>query len=390
MNPFAFIAQGRLYVQAASGAVREVKSHFGDKIRSREAEIQQRNAWKTQGSGARFMGLARMRSAEVDPALMPIHVTSVAVSGTPDDLLYTLETPAICGLLRSERLGDDEQRLWHSNERRIGDLCRHPSEPQVCCSIQNGDGTSSIGIMNADGTNLERLTEGESVDQAPRWSMSAQNRIIYQSAGVARNQDGVFCGLGPFCIHELDRDGSALDTVLESPQHDLLVPQIDGNGVLYFIRRPYEAGLHRPWWKTALDVLLLPLRLLQAIFGFLNFFSTIFTGKPLITQAGGPRQNLDATRMILWGNFVDAQKAIRQARGAETPDLVPKSWQLVRREPSGAETILATGVISYDLCKDGSILYSNGSGVFLRTPAGEVETLAKHSYIQQVIALPAE
>lgn len=389
MNSFAFVAQGRLYVQTSRG-VREVPSQFGENIRRRETEIQQRNAWKMQGMGARFMGFAGRNAAEADPAEMPIHVTSVAPGTGQEQILYTLETPVICGMLRSERFGEEEHRLWHSNERRIGDLCRHSSEARFACSVRNTNGTASIAAMNADGGGLEVFTEGDSVDAAPRWIPGSTSRLVFQSAGLARGSEGIFCGIGPFAVHELDTATGHMEMIAESPECDMLAPQFDVAGILYFIRRPYDSGLNRPWWQTLLDVLLLPVRLLQAFFGFLNFFSMLFTGKPLMTQAGGPRRQMDAGRMILWGNFVDAQKAIRRARGAEAPDLVPKSWELVRREPGGLETVLARSVISYDLQPDGSILYTNGSAIFRRSPDGSIEKLAKHSFIQQVVALPGK
>src|SRR4051794_20715961 len=150
MLQLAFVAQGRLYVQTPRGP-REVLSQFGASIRDRERSIQERNAWRTQGTGARFMGMRGGAETDGDPSEMPIHVTSVAAGLAEGDLLYTLETPAICGLLRSERLGEDEQRLWHCNERKIGDLSRHPAEPRAACSLRHANGTASIGTMQADG-----------------------------------------------------------------------------------------------------------------------------------------------------------------------------------------------------------------------------------------------
>jgi len=382
MSQFAFVAQGRLYVQTPRG-VREVQSHFGDSIRQREQEIQQRNAWKRQGVTGRYMG----HGPEVDPAEMPIHVTSVASGNEHEQLLYTLETPAICGLLRSLRFGEDEQRLWHSNERRITDLCRHPSEPRFACSMRNANDTASIATMNGEGSNLQAFTEGDSADIAPRWIPGSSTRLVYQSAGLARNSEGIICGLGPYGVHEIDTESGQIETIIEDPNRDLLTPQFDAAGALYFIRRPYGARTSWPWWKTVVDVLLLPLRLLQAVYGFLNFFSTLFTGKPLMTHSGPPGKPMDAGRMILWGNLVDARKAIRKSRGADAPDLVPKSWELVRREANGTETVLVRSVVSYDLQTDGSILYTNGSAVFRRAPNGSVAQLAKHSFIQQVVGL---
>src|SRR4051812_48049879 len=109
MARFAFISQGRLYVQSAREP-REVKSRFGEKIRERAVALHERNSWKREGAGARFMG-AWMPQAEADPAEMPINVTSLAAGCAQGQLLYTLETPDICGFLRVDGLGADEQRV---------------------------------------------------------------------------------------------------------------------------------------------------------------------------------------------------------------------------------------------------------------------------------------
>jgi hypothetical protein len=91
--------------------------------------------------------------------------------------------------------------------------------------------------------------------------------------------------------------------------------------------------------------------------------------------------------MMVWGNMLDADKAADRADDG-TPALVPKSWELIRRrKDSNAEEIVAKGVLCYDLYRDGSILYSNGSGIFRIDPKGLTERLAKDALIEQVIAV---
>jgi hypothetical protein len=47
------------------------------------------------------------------------------------------------------------------------------------------------------------------------------------------------------------------------------------------------------------------------------------------------------------------------------PSLVPNSWELVSRNRDGDERVLATNVATYDVGADGTIIYSNGRGVFM-------------------------
>jgi hypothetical protein len=93
--------------------------------------------------------------------------------------------------------------------------------------------------------------------------------------------------------------------------------------------------------------------------------------------------------MMIWGNLVNAQEALRRARtGDETPSLVPPSWELVRAA-GGEAQVLARGVLSFDLAPDGSIVYSNGSAIFQLDPGGTPARLLKDALIEHVVAVPA-
>jgi hypothetical protein len=111
------------------------------------------------------------------------------------------------------------------------------------------------------------------------------------------------------------------------------------------------------------DTVLFPFRLARAVVHFLNVFSVFFSKRPLMT-AGGPRQNDPQKEYVhLWGRWLDTEAELRK-QGGDAGNLVPADWQLVRRTPAGTETILARHVISYDLAADGTLVYTNGSGLF--------------------------
>lgn len=384
MPSFAFLSQGRLHL-SRDGKPSEVQSRFAEKIRERALAMEQRHAWKSQGAGARFMGLWAPRIGE-GAADMTISITSLAPGGAAGELLYSLETPEICGLLQVEGYGSDEKRLWHSNQTRIRDLARHRSEPRVACAVWEPNGTANIGVMTAEGSRLREVTEGDSLDLAPRWVPGQSEVLVYQSAGLGRDRSGQPVTYGPFEIHELDLATGELDTLASSPRHDFLAPRFDHGGALYYIRRPHVDPFHRSWGRVLLDFILIPWRFLVAVFQFFNFFTMRYTGKPLASQ-GGAAKGADLKRMMLWGNVVEAEQAMRAAPQEETPDLVPKTWELIRRDPDGSESVVTRGCLSYDLLPDGGVLYSNGSAVFLRHPDGKVERLVRHSYIEQVVLL---
>jgi hypothetical protein len=90
----------------------------------------------------------------------------------------------------------------------------------------------------------------------------------------------------------------------------------------------------------------------------------MYTRKPL-TTAGGPGQTADLKSIYVQGRRIDAQRSLRSAGSVQgVPSLVPANWQLIRREQNGNEVVLATNVLSYDFAGDGTIIYTNGQGVF--------------------------
>jgi hypothetical protein len=173
--------------------------------------------------------------------------------------------------------------------------------------------------------------------------------------------------------------------IMEDTRYDFLQPRVCPRGNLHFIRRPFEAPKYGPD-KLLIDTLLFPFRLLRAVFHYLNFFSLMYSRKPL-TGASGPAVQADLKDIVLKGKRIDAEKALRSgAKINGVPSLVPASWQLVRRTPQGAESVLASHVASYDITADGKIIYSNGSGVFMLDGNGQSILVLKSDLVDDVIA----
>lgn len=85
----------------------------------------------------------------------------------------------------------------------------------------------------------------------------------------------------------------------------------------------------------------------------------------MITAAGPKVEGADQQTLTLWGRIIDAEKALREnARDQEIPSLVPPSWELIRRRPSGDESILAKGVVAFDIDREEHVVYTNGSAVY--------------------------
>lgn len=135
-------------------------------------------------------------------------------------------------------------------------------------------------------------------------------------------------------------------------------------------------------------VLLLPVRVVMAIFAWFNLFSMMHTGKPLLGRGNARSREADLRRMMLWGNLAQArQLALTEA---QTDDLkavrAPGDWVLVRRKDGKDET-LARAVATWDLAADGSVLFSDGVDIQLRKPDGRVEKLHTDREVQSLVVL---
>src|SRR5260370_33911995 len=115
-----------------------------------------------------------------------------------------------------------------------------------------------------------RWVPGREDAEGPR-KPDVEGKIVFQPDGIARNAQGVAAGRSPFSIQMLALQGGEVSSLVEDPEHDLLAPQMDAEGALYYIRKPYEKPPARVnWLRAPLDFLLFPFRLLNALFHYLN------------------------------------------------------------------------------------------------------------------------
>lgn len=384
--PFAFLAQGKVHVKSAAGAPRVYSSAFGETVRERAIAIHKRHEWKSQGRGAGFMSRGLLwGSPESDPEAILISATHLTQGPTKGDLYYVMNTDgrtAVC-VMRAE--DGVEKRLLHGSERAISDLSGRPGREQIVCAVFHKDTTASIALMSGDATEFVEVTEGESQDGGPSWAMGDGRRVVYHSSGVGRDAAGRPTGLGPAEIHLIDVDRAEVETIASEPSTDLIAPRLLADGTLYCIRRPWLGGHRVGFWGSLLDFLLFPARLLFAVFQFLNFFTARYTGKPLTTASGPRREGADIRQMMEWSNLMQAREDA--ARGEEPKAEVPRSWQLMRRTPGAAPTVVADGVLCFDVANDGMLLYSTGSAIYTIDPKGARERVAVVSGVRQVVLL---
>jgi hypothetical protein len=388
----AYISRGALFVKRGDEAPVRVESRYAEQVRSRARQAERKNAWKTEGAGATFMrGGALWGARPGQSGEGGVHVTSVARGPKPGELLYSLGTADVGGIFLVRRAGAadaEELRLYHSADLRPRSACA--SEELVACALSGKGATQNLAAMRADGSDLTELTDGDSIDDCPRWRPGPAPELVFQSAGLGRDGAGRLVGIGPSAILQLRCDTGAMETLLEDPATDFVAPRPAPDGGLYFIRRPHRAAVDRPWYTPFLDVLLFIPRLLWALVAFLNFFGTRYTGRPLLNSGDARRRQADVRQMMVWGNLLDAEKNAAAGGDEEARVVVPDDWALCHLErgaPASAARVLARGVVDYDVGGDGTIVWSDGASVHAQSPDGRKQKLVSASLIGRVAAL---
>lgn len=392
MDPsIAFLSQGKLFVKLAGQDVKEIDSAFARQAMERQVRSQERDGWKARGGlwGSMGLGQPDLGQWQTVEGLRRCHFHALAPAEKKGELLYVVDIGSAGGLFHYNVASDVERRLMHRNDFTARDLARHPQHGTLAVSLRQGDGTACLAVSENEGRHLSNVTSGDSVDESPSWVPDTGRKLVFQSAGIGRNEAGLPLGLAPYTIELLDMEGKDIRTLARDDSHDLLAPHQTATGELYFIRRPYRPQGHARVdpYAMLMDVVLFPYRVLRAIVYFLHFFSLVFSGQPLMT-AGGPKRIAPDTRYLaLWGHVIDTKRAMQRSGREKETNLVPKDWELVCRNADGTDRVLANSVLSYDLGQSGEVVYTNGTAVFHLDAEGNKRTLCEGRLIEQLTVL---
>lgn len=134
-------------VKSGDEPPRTLESRFANDLRERAVKAHQRHAWKA-GDVSKFMSGPRLwGNASFDPAAVRVAITSLCRGSANGQMLYSLETDHMCAVLALDNLGEEERRLWHKNDKRVGYLSVSPAGA-VACNVLHPVGTANIAVRS--------------------------------------------------------------------------------------------------------------------------------------------------------------------------------------------------------------------------------------------------
>jgi hypothetical protein len=382
----AYVARGRLFVKLGDEEPREIESPFAAQVVRRGAELQQKNAWKTQGQGARFL-FGGVPTELEDPALPtrdPVAITSVSRGRHGGEIVYTLSTGQVSGLFAFS--GGEEERLHHGTDRRLEEVS-HGAEAELFVGVVRVKGEAHLGVLGNDGQGLQLVTEGDSLEEAPSFVPGKDKQVVYVVRPLGYDRAGQIVDLGDAHICRLDLGRGAITVEASEPGVDLLGPRMLADGSLYCLRRPRAKLAPFSLGRAIVDVALFPFRLVWAFVQYLNVFAMRYSGKPLLNAGDAKAKRADAKRAWVLQNVAAAGGGARD----DAPS-IPAAWVLQRRGPGNDHADeLAKGVLAYDVWGDerasAVIVCTDGTAIWELAADGGKRPLCRDEGITAVAVL---
>lgn len=320
------------------------------------------NEWKYAGEGALFRG-------DNDPSRTRVERVDARINGVEwdgDKVVYSFCVNDSSGVYRKDASDEKapEEHILSSSDESVYSLHRADNLLAVTLSPSPWAIVSHIGTLNMQTSELKTLTDGDSRD-ANAFFSPVKNALLFDSAGVGRNANGEFTGkYAPSCICELDLGTMEINELLSDEKASYIKPKQAADGTLYCIRRPTR---EKTGGNLFLDIVMLPVRLFQAIAMFLQSFVMLFTGKSLTSGGDNPAKGRESNsrKLFVDGNLIEAEKELKRNKKYKDGEygFIPMSWKLVKIVEGKAEPI-KSGICDFALCSDGGLYCTNGRHIY--------------------------
>lgn len=371
---FTFIDKEQLCVYK-DGKTEKYESAYIARYRENLKREQKNREWKKNSDVMMYDGFYVDGNGRVDAEICALSLTV-----EENKLLYVFSVNETSGIYY-KYLDDEKKTEAHfitSNEESFGNIVVH-QDGRIAGTVRKDLYTSDIAVFSPLGGDYKSVTSGDSKDENPFFGREGE--IWFNSYGVGRNMENEFIRYMPSEILKINVRNMELKTELSDPRYSYIKPILDGDENLYCIRKPGEEREKRNFF---LEILLIPVRIVQAIVGFISMFVTIFAGKPLVegkgkTRSGnGAAKHADERKIFIHNHLLNVEEELKKNKKSEDHGFIPLSWKLVKisKSENGYEAEkaeeLASGVADFCFAEENTIVYTNGKHIFaLNTGSGE-------------------
>ncbi len=307
-------------------------------------------------------------------------IHAVTPTSEQNKILYAFSVNGTSGLYY-KYLDDKEKTEAHnitSNEVQFTSLyCTQNGE--ILGTVQTDSVCADIAVFSKKGGDYKSLTGGDSLDENP--SFDGDGNVLFNSYAVGRDANNNFLTYLPSEIYRLNIEKMETELLVSDGKYSYIKPIADGNGNLYCIRK---TDAEKTEGNPFLEILLIPVRIVQAIVGFVSAFVMCFAKKPMVSgqsarsigNGGDAAKNgkTDGKKVFINNNLINVDKELKKNKKQEDFGFIPKNWTLVRlvKNENGnfdgcSEYELARGVADYALIEENgekTLVYTNGKHIF--------------------------
>ena len=369
------------------GKIKEYTCDFYNNYVTAERRTKDNYAWKYHGAGARFMGEERLDDDDSDGHS---YFNSLDFLNE-DEIIYSVTVKDISGVMR-KYLSDDklgEAHVIHSRDLVFDGACPNSDKTKFITCVKSDFVTAHLTEYDFKTDDYYTLTDGDCADLDAVYSRRNSDEILFSTKGAGRNAQGEFVKYSPAKICSYNKFTGDITEIFADANYSFVKPKDDENGNLYYIRRPEEKPKASPL-RILLDVILIPWRLLQAVYYFLESFTISFTGKKFIRDGSNPAKTRDRNKRqtMIEGNLINAENEYKNNLRHKDANAgyAPRSWELIRRSPDGSEKVVRRGVIDYCLARDEEIVLTNGKYVLCIDKDGKEHKITETSLCTKVAA----
>lgn len=367
-----------------------IESDYLKTYRKNVKEIADRRAWKHQGMGASFRGDMNPYRHVEDENEDFATINGISLVDDGNKMIYSISFHGYSGIF-VKSLSDEsnpETHIIHGSKARFCSMDLKNGADELIVAIEDSGAERNLAIVDMKSGHYHYITEGDSIDENPVWGRFNADSIYFDSRGIGRDDAGHILGYSPKEIYRLNLESSEIEEVVTMKDFDCFLPREDKEGNLYFIKKPY----HVPVDKAAgfKDFILIPVKLLKAVFNFLEFFTMRYTGEAFKTKGANPAKGKnDPKEMFIYDNLVNVEKTLKenQSSGEMYPGIAPRSWELMKMSKAGEISSIKKGVLDFDLTSEGDVVYSNGKHLIKRLSDGTEKLLKEVELAKKIKAI---